>query len=244
MQRAFATDSAKSARRAMLTGGWISLPASLIFYATGSALFAYYHSHPEQLRPTLQTDSILPLFIVQHVPAGVAGLVIAGIFATGMNTLSASMNMVATVVVRDWYAFFNRQAKDSTRMRTARLITFATGVLGTSMACWLAYLQIGSVWDTFSKLMGWLGGGFGCVGLLGMLTRRASTLGTLVGVIVSTLALIWVSLYTNLSFFAWGTFTLLVGCIVGYLASLVLPDRPRNLDGLTVWTPHPQQVTQ
>jgi Na+(H+)/acetate symporter ActP len=84
--------------------------------------------------------------------------------------------------------------------------------------------------------MALVGGGFGGVIVLGLLTKRASTTGAWVGSLVGTAVLIYLEVFTRISFFIYGTVALAVSVGVGYLVSLAFPGRPRNLEGLTVWT--------
>ncbi|HLP25234.1 MAG TPA: sodium:solute symporter, partial [Acidobacteriota bacterium] len=175
-QRAFSTPSVRAAQRSMITAAVVSIPGTLIFFGTGTALFAYYHTHAAQLPPLLANDNIVPLFVVQNVPAGLAGLIVAGIFAAAMSTLSG-MNSVATVVVRDYYRFSGRASDDVREVRLARVVTYACGALATGAALYMAELSVASLWDNFSKTMAILGGGMAGVGALGMLTTRANTFG-------------------------------------------------------------------
>lgn len=239
MQRAFATKGIKEARRSLITCALISVPGTLIFYALGSALFAHYHGRPEELDPTLATDAVFPLFIATNLPIGVAGVVIAGLFAASMSTLDSGMNAVATVFVTDFYRLFRRDAPERTRLRMARWITVLSGAAGTGMAVGLAALNQRSLWDTFTIIMGLIGGGFGGVMVLGMMTRRANTIGTWIGVLAGTGAVAAVKFYTPVSFFIYGAIGMAVCIIVGYLASLATGGETKDLTGLTIWTPRP-----
>ena len=85
VQRYLATKDEKAAARAIWTNAALVPVATLILFTLGTALWAFYREQPEMLDPTLATDAIFPLFIVQQLPAGVAGLVIASIFAAAMD---------------------------------------------------------------------------------------------------------------------------------------------------------------
>jgi len=239
LQRAFSTDSVKSARKSVLTFTLISIPGTLLFYSLGAALFAYYRGHAHELNPSLPSiDSTFPLFIVQNLPAGVAGLVIAGLFAAAMSTLDSSMNMVSTIVVKDWYAVFGKGASEERKLSVARWITLITGILGTGTAAYLAVFSKGSLWDTFSVIMGLIGGALGGMMVLGMFTTRASGRGVLCAMPINLAFLLYVKLFTKVHFFTYGAIMLVVGFCVGYVLSLLLPDpRKKDLTGLTLWTP-------
>jgi SSS family transporter len=234
MQRAWATDGVKAAKKSVYTLAAVSLPGTVLFYSIGTSLFAYYRQHPEDLNPTIKTDGIFPQYIVQNLPAGLSGLMIAAIFAAA---ISMAMNTSSTIITRDFFRFFFRDASDKTRMRFGWWGTLITGAIATGIAVLLASLDSASLWDLFSNLMALVGGGFGGVIVLGLLTRRASTAGAWIGSLVGTVVLIYLEVFTRTSFFIYGTIAMATSIGVGYLASFVFPDRPRNLDGLTVWTP-------
>lgn len=246
MQRAFSTDSVRSARRSWIVCAIISLPGTLLFYALGTALFSFYHEHPEQLNPSLPNDSIFPLFIAQQMPIGIAGLVIAGLFAAAMSTLDSGMNSVTTVIVRDFFRSFYRDTVERTRLITAKVITVACGITATCIALYMASLGTSSLWDMFAELTGLIGGGFGGVIVLGMMTKRANPAGTWIGALVGTLVPITIRIMDYpISFFMFGTLAMGTCVIVGYTCSLILPGRTKDLSGLTIWTmdkPHSEEA--
>ncbi len=240
MQRAFSTEGVKSARRSLIVCAIVSIPGTLIFYSLGSALFGYYHTHPDELNPVLGTDATLPLFIAQKLPIGLAGLVIAGLFAAAMSTLDSGMNTVSTIIVTDWYGVFGKKADERTRLRAARIVTLAAGMLGTGMALYFGALNIRSLWDTFIEISALIGGGFGGVILLGLLTKRASAFGAWVGIVAGAATMWAIKFHTDTSVFIYGTLAMTVCIIVGYIASLIVPNR-KPLDGLTIWTMKPAE---
>jgi SSS family transporter len=236
LQRAFSTKDVKSARRAMITCAWVSVPGTILFYGIGTALYAFYAQHPDRLNPNLQTDGIFPLFIMQQLPAGLAGLVIAGIFAAAMSTLSG-MNSAATIVVQDFCDYFAAKAADHKRLVAARLVTVLYGAMATGGALWMSTWKISSIWDTFSKVMSLMGGGLGCVMVLGLLTRRSNTFGVWVGTLVGTIMLWSIELFHwPISFFIYGTIATVVASVTGYLASVLTGGSRKDLTGLTLWT--------
>jgi SSS family transporter len=233
MQRAWATDGVQAAKKSVYTLAAVSLPGTLLFYSIGTSLFVYYRQHPEQLNPTIKTDAIFPLYIVQNLPTGLAGLMIAAIFAAA---ISMAMNTSSTMITRDFFRFFRREAPDRARARFGWWCTLVTGVIATGIAVLLAGLDSKSLWDLFAKLMALAGGGFGGVIVLGLLTKRASTAGAWAGTLIGTAVLIYLEVFTQTSFFTYGTVALVISVASGYAVSLVFPDKPRNLEGLTVWT--------
>jgi SSS family transporter len=235
MQRTLATDSPKAAGRSIWMFAAIMLPGGLIFYGIGTVLFAYYKAHPERLDPLLPIDATFPLFISAELPAGLTGLIIAGIFAAAMGTLSGTINSVATLLSVD---FYQKLARDPTEHRTKRFaewMTVVVGLVGIGLALLLSRLDIHSLLDLTIEMAGLLGGGFAGAYTLGMFTRRANSAGVSIGVataIIVTLTAWWYQLvhpyfYLGISIFV---------CIaVGYLASLFFPPPTRSLAGLTIY---------
>ncbi|MEZ5952530.1 MAG: hypothetical protein R3C12_25745 [Planctomycetaceae bacterium] len=68
VQRYMTTPSEKLAARAIWTNALLTIPATFLFFGIGTALFAYYQSHPGRLDPTITTDQIFPLFIASEMP--------------------------------------------------------------------------------------------------------------------------------------------------------------------------------
>ena len=95
MQRVLSTESDKEAGRSVWAFAAIMIPGGFIFYGIGTALYVYYQSHPERMNPLLPVDATFPLFIAAELPMGVTGLIIAGIFAAAMATLSVSGSVIA-----------------------------------------------------------------------------------------------------------------------------------------------------
>ena len=235
MQRTLATNSDKAAGRSIWMFAAIMLPGGLIFYGIGTVLFAYYRQHPERLDPLLPIDATFPLFIAAELPAGLTGLIIAGIFAAAMGTLSGTINSMATLLSVDFYEKLVRSPTQEQTKRFAEWMTVVVGLVGIGLALLLSRLDIHSLLDLTIEMAGLLGGGFAGAYTLGMFTRRANSAGVSIGVataIVVTMAAWWNDLvhpyfYLGISI---GT------CIlVGYLASLFFPAPTRSLAGLTVY---------
>ncbi|MHC4296279.1 MAG: sodium:solute symporter family protein [Planctomycetota bacterium] len=177
IQRYLTTPTEKQAARAIWTNAVLTVPAALIFFFLGTALYAFYRTQPQNLNPTVNTDAILPWFVVRELPIGIAGVVLAAIFAAAMSSLDSSMNSMATVLVTDFYHRFKPGSSDHTRLKLARIITVVLGVFGTGCALLMATYPIKSLWDFFLAMLGLLGGGLAGLFILGIFTRRANSTG-------------------------------------------------------------------
>lgn len=97
VQRYLTTETEKGAARSAWTNALLVIPASLLFFGTGTALYLFYAQHPEKLDPFAEDlDGIFPWYIINTLPNGVSGILIAGLFSAAMSTLSSSMNSAAT----------------------------------------------------------------------------------------------------------------------------------------------------
>lgn len=234
VQRYLTTRDEKQAAQSIWTNAALTIPAALIFFGLGTALFLFYQAHPAGLDPALQTDAIFPLFIVQELPVGVSGLLIAGIFAAAMSSLDSSMNSVASVAVTDYHHWLSADSPEKARVRMARWITVGLGTLATGAGLVLATYEIRSLWELFLEYIGLFGGSLAGLFVLGIFTRRGNARGALVGAVGSAVALYLAKVFTDVHFFLYGGIGIGVCVAAGYLASLALPSaQPKDLDGLT-----------
>ncbi|MEX2112266.1 MAG: sodium/solute symporter [Pirellulales bacterium] len=235
VQRYMTTSDQGKAARAIWTNALLAIPSTALFFAIGTALFVFYRSAPEKLDPTLTTDAIFPAFIVQNLPVGIAGVVIAGIFAAAQSTVSSSLNSVTTALVTDFYDRLGGRADERARLRLARLLTVLVGAFATLAALGLAELQQRSLWDAYNSLVGLAASGLAGLFALGIFTRRANGPGAMVGAIASAVVLYFVERHADIHFFLYAGIGIVTCVVVGWLASQVLPAATRPLAGLTLW---------
>ena len=242
MQRVLSTKSDKEAGWSMWTLAAIVVPGSLTFFGIGTALYVFYKHHPERLNPLLPTDSVFPQFIAGELPVGVTGLIIAGIFAASMSTLSSCINSVATLVSVD---FYERYAKNPTPARSVRLAEWMTvigGAIGVGAAVLLALVDVQSALDRSFELGSLLGGGFAGCYALGLFTRRANWQGAAIGV-GSSIVITFVAWTLKLVHPYFYSVIAVASCIVvGYVTSCFFPAPAQSLLGLTIYTPRNSPV--
>ncbi len=235
MQRTLSTKSDKEAGRSIWAFAAIMIPGGFIFYGIGTALFVFYKNNPERLNPLLPIDATFPLFIAAELPPGVTGLIIAGIFAAAMATLSSIMNSVATLISVDFYEKLSKKANQKTSVLFAEITTVMVGLVAIGLALLLSRYDVHSLFDVSIELAGLLGGGFAGAYTLGMFTRRANSPGVAIGIGCSIV----------LTFTAWSfdlvhpyfylAISILLCIVIGYLASLLFPAPKRSLKGLTIY---------
>jgi SSS family transporter len=236
VQRYMTTPDQKLAARSIWTNAIMTIPATILFFGMGTALFAFYHSHPDRLDPTITTDQVFPLFIAREMPIGIAGLIVAGIFSAAQSTVSTSMNSTATTVVTDFMRPYQACTTERGYLAAARALTFLMGVLGTLFGLIFINPDIKSLFDAFIKVIGLFMGVLGGLFVLGVLTRRANAFGALVGALVGAAAMFALWRFTNVNGYLYTASGITTCVVVGYLASLVGGGQDRDLTGLTIFT--------
>jgi SSS family solute:Na+ symporter len=242
VQRYVTAKSDAAAARSVWLGALLYLPVGAAFFFIGTALFAFYTAQPELLPAGLKADAVFPHFISTQLPAGLAGLVIAGLCAAAMDS---NLNCMATLFHNDLYRRHLRpQASEKESMRVLHASTLGFGVICVGAA--LAMISIKSALDVWWELAGIFGGGMLGLFLLGRLMPRASGRAGLVGVGAGVLVILWLTLSPKLAWWpdalrspfhgllviVFGTLTILV---TGGLTALLAPARPGS--------PEPQPVS-
>jgi len=245
-QRFLTTRDEKSAARSLWAHAAIVVPASLLFFGLGTALYVFYASRPEMLPSgDVTNDAIVPWFIATRMPAGLAGLVIAGLFAATMSTVDSGMHSIATSLVNDVHRKLRPDADDGQRLKMARILTVAAGLLGTMSAVLISRMDAGSLWNLILLLVGLFGSSLCGVFLLGVFTQRASSRGVAVGVAASIMSLIMLRAFDiPIHGFLTAAVGVLSCVVVGYVASIFMPARDRSLKNLTLATLEDAKKTQ
>jgi SSS family transporter len=233
VQRYVTTPDQRSAARGIWLNALLCAPAQAVFFAIGTALFVFYRQQPARLEPALQNDAIFPFFIMAELPAGLAGLVVAGIFAAAQSTLSSSMNSIATTYVTDFHRRLRPGLDDRGYLRVARVVTLVVGVAGTALALLMAGSDIRSALAMFLEVLGLLGGTLSGLFLLGIFSERANGRGALTGAVLSATLVFTVRAIQPLNVYAYAPIGLVACVVFGWLMSPFLAGAPKNLDGLT-----------
>jgi len=240
IQRYLTTKDEKSAAKGLWLNVAATIPLGLLFYTMGTALYAFYKTRPELLNLGMQNDAIFPLFVAQKIPVGLAGFLIAAIFSAAMSSLDSGMNSMATVFVTDFYRRFKPDKPEHTYLNIARWFTLLTGLSATVVSLYLVTSDIKSAALLFSAAVGLFSSGLAGLFILGMFTRRAKGIGAFIGALVSVVALYFVKVHTPIHFILYAFIGIVVCVIVGYLASLFIPEKSKSLKGLTYYTMLPK----
>lgn len=238
VQRYMSVRDIGRAKKAIWTNAIAVLPASLIFFGLGTALFVFYAHHPDRLDPTFRTDAIFPLFIARELPAGIAGLVVAGIFAAAQSTISTSINSMSTALVTDFVRPWNWMRTERGYLWLGRVLTVFFGTIGIMLALMFASANIMSLWDQFMRILGLFGGAMCGLFCLGIFTTRTNGPGAIIGALTGAAGLFLVQRYTATHFFLYAFIGVAICCVAGYVSSLAFTPAKQSIKGLTIYTLH------
>ena len=131
VQRMLTAPDVRRSRRSVILSGLADIPIAFTFISIGLLLWVYYQAHPDPTLPKTPNETFCH-FILYQMPVGMRGLLIAGIFATAMGSLSTALNALATSFTRDWYEPYVNPG--STSEQSLRAVRWAT--------VWFALLMI------------------------------------------------------------------------------------------------------
>jgi SSS family solute:Na+ symporter len=223
VQRLLSARNERQSRAALMASWVVILVQFTLFLLIGILLWVYYTDR--RLSAPGQMDRIYPEFIWNHLPPGVAGLLIAAILAAAMANLSAALNSLSSTTVVDFLRAPARGMDEKRSLRAARLATVAWGIVLLG----IAILAIGSksVLEAGLTIASIPSGVLLGVFLLGVLTKRPGESAAMVGAAAGLAAILWVRFRTPVAF----TWYVLIGTtvtfLVGLAASLFEHHRPR-----------------
>ena len=221
VQRFTTTTDIKELRKMTFGNGFLSIGTTTVIYLIGTALFVFYHQNP-QLLQTAHQDQIFASFIVYQLPIGVSGILIAAIYAASQSTLSTGLNSVATSWVLDIQDSFNRQISEEKQTRIAKLVSLSVGIIAIIVSMILANGEIKSAYEWFNSFMGLVLGVLAGIFVLGVITKKATSIGAYAGFFTSAIIVINLK-YNHPEVTSWSYAIISIGvsCIIGYIISLI-----------------------
>ena len=170
VQRLLAARSQRDAQRAIIGSGFIVFAQFVLFLIVGAGLFAYYGG-----RAFANPDEIFPRFILVGLPAGLSGLVVAGILAAMMSTVSSSLNSLSSALANDvWGPLAGRQNDDAWMLRLGRKLTLFWAAVLVGGAILFQFVRQGTpIVVTALQIASFTYGGLLGTFLLGVLSKRA-----------------------------------------------------------------------
>jgi solute:Na+ symporter, SSS family len=224
VQRLLSARNEMQSKAALLSSGFAIFFQFSLFLLVGAMLFVFYKLFPPSTAFT-RADTIFPAFIVNRMPHGVSGLLIAAILAAAMSNLSAALNSLSSTTVIDFYARFRPQSSEERRVRLSRWATVGWGLLLFALA--LLARRGGAVLEMGLSIASVAYGALLGVFLLGVLTRIATETGAITGMIFGFALNIFLWRFTSVPFTWWVAFGCLGTILVGCITSTLMPGRKR-----------------
>ena len=223
VQRYHTAKNEKEAKFSALFGGYLFIPVSAVFFMIGTGLYAFYKVHPGVLPDGVGADYVFPFFIVNELPVGLTGLLIASIFAAGMSTIATSVTSSSTIILTDYYQRFRKHAGNRERMLVLKLSSVGVGVAGILVA--FAFMSVQSALDAWWALASIFSGGMLGLFLLGYISRKARNFDAVLGVVCGVILVCWIVIspfvHANLAI----VFGTLLIFLVGFLSANLLNKR-------------------
>ncbi|HEX6983628.1 MAG TPA: sodium:solute symporter [Balneolaceae bacterium] len=143
VQRLLTTRNVDNSQKALVWSGFVVALQFALFLFIGILLFAFYEAQTAQQLGLATTDAIFAKFIVEQLPVGVSGLIIAALFAAAMSSLSSSLNSLASSTTFDLYKpYFGKGNTPAEDLKISRIATVAWAFVLTGSAIFFAFLQL------------------------------------------------------------------------------------------------------
>lgn len=208
VQRLLTTKNLRSGQKAIIGSGVIVIIQFAVFLVVGVMLYAYYGSL------NVKSDEIFPMFIINVLPSGLTGLIIAGLFAAAMSTLAGSMSSLSSSTMLDLFIpYFGKLKDEKKQLAISRLFTifWAVMLVGSAMffmesSQTVVELALSIASFTYGGLLGTF--------LLGIFNKKATQEDALAGFVAGIFIMITV---ISLKMVAWTWFT-----FIGVVATLLI----------------------
>jgi solute:Na+ symporter, SSS family len=197
VQKYFASKSIHETRKAILVKVTASMPIWAFYMFIGTALFVFFKRFPcqnatEMLNGTRKAEEVLPFFVVNYLPPGVIGIIIAAALSAAMGAISNSINSISTVFVVDTYKRYMVKGKpDKHYLIMSWTTAFTASVLMILGAIILTKTNTQTIQDTSTIIVSILGAGVLGIYMLGFFSKRGDARAIWVGIICTILFTAW-----------------------------------------------------
>ena len=237
IQRYLAMDNVSDARKMYGVSVGSNVLIDLMLGVVGLGLLAYYTANSDLLPNVAyisgdKADRLFPLFILNQLPAGLSGLLIAAILAAAMSSLSSGINSSSSVVLVDFVERFAGESTDpKRRVLLARIISMIIGLIIVGLSVFVANVQ-GNLLEVCGRVVNLLVGPLFVTFFLAIFIPWSSKRGVWIATITSLFVAIFVAFpgafgvsSLNLGFNWILILSLVIGIILGAIFSAILPDK-------------------
>jgi SSS family transporter len=231
IQHYMTATSLSNIRRTIWLQSLLVLPIVFFLHVIGLLLWLFYQQHPERFADLPTVDYVMAYFVVHELPAGIPGLIFAGLLAATMAVTAGGLSGLSAASMNDFYRIVRPNRVDAYYIRASRFFTFSWGVIATGLAFFVD--RLGILIEASVKINTFFGGVLLGIFLLGMLSRRTRGGPTLAAAGLGLAIVSYIGLFTKISFFWFGP----VGCGVTLLFGYVISRSarvhdPQATDGL------------
>lgn len=223
VQRFTTTTDMKQLNKMMLGNGCLSIFIATVFYLIGTGLYKFYQANP--LPAAAAQDQIFASYIAFELPVGMAGLLLAAIYAAAQSTLSTGLNAVASSYTLDILSTISQKEISFERQtQIGRWVSLAVGIFAIVVSIVLANGGVKSAYEWFNGFMGLVLGILVGAFILGAFTKVANAGGTFIAFIAASAALIFVKYFLpagTVTFWSYSIISIIVSLVVGIPASIL-----------------------
>jgi SSS family transporter len=224
-QRLLTTATDKESKKSLMINGILRFPLVLTYSAVGLLLIPFLYANPEFASKLngQQPDFLVPYFLIEYMPAGILGLIVAGFFAASMSSIDSALNSLSAASFKDFFVKINPKLDyipDKIQLRYSRYLTIFWGVVATLFA-----LQMVGGSETVLELVNKIGSAFYGPVLaafwLGMLTKKANEPGVISGLLlgVGFNIFLWQFYGSEVSWLWWNVFGFFITFVLGLFIS-------------------------
>lgn len=235
VQRYQATSSIEEVKKSLIMNCKLAFATIFLFYGMGTVLYMYYTTTGAGLLPPeMIGDQLVPYFVLTEMPAGIAGLIIAAIFAASQSTISSSLNSISACFTVDIYNRLFGNEDDKKAVVFAKIVIIISGILGTIMGLYFINAGQSGLLDLFQQVLGTLGGPVVGIFILGVFSSRTSGNAAFLGLIISGVLVFWFQ-HLEMASYVYAIISVFSSTAIAYALSFVWPNK-KDINGLTYKT--------
>ena len=227
VQKMLTAKTMKNLKISLWVSGVIFVVQILLFTVIGSLLFVYYNG-----ATFANSDQVFIKFIVEEMPVGVIGIMLAAIFSA--SSLGSSLNPIATVFVKDIYeVYIEKNASEERKLKISKVFTLIFGMLFAGFAYIQSFAKL-PVLESIGKYGSYIVGSMLGVFLLGIYTEKTNEKGSIAGFVSGFAAVVFVSSQMHISWL-WNTLVgLVITILVGYIVSMLTGGETKEIAIYTI----------
>ncbi len=212
VQRLLATNSLKNSQKAVISSGFFVGLQFLFFLVIGVALYAFYHAYPFK-----DGDQIFPKFIVEQLPSGISGVIVAALFASAMGSLGGSISSLASSTLVDLYKpYFGKHSSEEHDLKLSKIFSVFWTIILVATAFIFIHTNESVIEIALSIASVTYGGLLGTF-LLGVIFKKPGETDAIIGFTAGLLVLVYVFFFTPI---AWTWYTM-IGALTTIAVGLI-----------------------